>query len=171
MARFDIYIPYLTNFEGGYVNDHLDRGGETNMGITLNTYKGYCKIVGKPYSYEEFRNMDISLRNEIIKKVFWDNCKADEIVNQSVAMAIVDWSINSGGVAVKEVQKLLKLHIDGIVGKMTLAAINGADQERLFKAIIGARMEYLHEICRITPTNNRFLKGWINRVGAIKFAK
>ena len=49
--------------------------------------------------------MDISLRNEIIKKVFWDNCKADEIVNQSVAMAIVDWSINSGGVAIKEVQK------------------------------------------------------------------
>ena len=171
MARFDIYIPYLTNFEGGYVNDPLDRGGETNMGITLNTYKGYCKLVGKPYSYEEFRNMDISLRNEIIKKVFWDNCKADEIVNQSVAMAIVDWSINSGGVAIKEVQKLLKLHIDGIVGKMTLAAINGADQERLFKAIIWARMEYLHEICRIAPTNNRFLKGWINRVGAIKFAK
>ena len=88
MARFDIYIPYLTNFEGGYVNDPLDRGGETNMGITLNTYKGYCKIVGKPYLYEQFRNMDISLRNEIIKKVFWDNCKADEIVNQSVAMAI-----------------------------------------------------------------------------------
>ena len=44
--------------------------------------------------------------------------------------------INSGGVAIKEVQKLLKLHIGGIVGKMTLAAINGADQERLFKANI-----------------------------------
>ena len=33
MARFDLYIPYLTNFEGGYVNDPLDRGGETNMGL------------------------------------------------------------------------------------------------------------------------------------------
>ena len=171
MAKFETYIPYLTNFEGGYVNDPLDRGGETNMGITLATFKNFCQATGRVYKYEEFRNMPISLRNEIIKSMYWDFCKADLIVNQSVAMAIVDWYVNSGGVAVKEVQNMLKLHIDGIVGKMTLAAINGADQERLFKAIIVARMEFLHEICRITPTNNRFLKGWINRVGAIKFAK
>lgn len=41
-SLFYATIPMVLNYEGGYVNDKFDRGGETNIGITqpfLDTYK------------------------------------------------------------------------------------------------------------------------------------
>ena len=35
---FEIIIPHLLRAEGGYVNNVLDRGGETNMGISKRAY-------------------------------------------------------------------------------------------------------------------------------------
>ena len=40
--------------------------------------------------------MTIDLRNQIIKSEYWDKCKGDGIKSQSVAVAIVDWFVNSG---------------------------------------------------------------------------
>ncbi len=41
MAKFELYIPLLSDFEGGYVDDPDDLGGATNMGITYRTYCEY----------------------------------------------------------------------------------------------------------------------------------
>ena len=35
MANFDLYFPTLLKHEGGYVNDPKDKGGATNLGVTL----------------------------------------------------------------------------------------------------------------------------------------
>ena len=39
MASFDVFLPMLLNFEGGYVDDPNDPGGETNKGITMATFR------------------------------------------------------------------------------------------------------------------------------------
>ncbi|MGT8735372.1 glycosyl hydrolase 108 family protein [Klebsiella pneumoniae] len=33
----------ILQHEGGYVNDPNDRGGETNMGITIATWRGFVE--------------------------------------------------------------------------------------------------------------------------------
>ena len=39
MASFDLFLPIVLQFEGGYVDDPTDPGGETNKGITMATFQ------------------------------------------------------------------------------------------------------------------------------------
>ena len=39
MAKLDPLAKFILSFEGGYVNSKIDRGGATNMGVTIATWK------------------------------------------------------------------------------------------------------------------------------------
>lgn len=43
-SLFYATIPIVLHYEGGYVNDKFDRGGETNMGITQMVENGTAEI-------------------------------------------------------------------------------------------------------------------------------
>ena len=45
MAKVELLAPTIFKWEGGFVDDPLDRGGATNKGVTLSTWKqcGYDK--------------------------------------------------------------------------------------------------------------------------------
>lgn len=45
MANIKILAPFILAWEGGFANDPIDRGGATNKGVTLATWKqvGYDK--------------------------------------------------------------------------------------------------------------------------------
>src|SRR5258706_11981620 len=38
-GNFDVFLPMLLRFEGGYVDDPTDPGGETNKGVTMATFR------------------------------------------------------------------------------------------------------------------------------------
>jgi lysozyme family protein len=81
----------------------------------------------------------------------------------------VDWLWNSGTVAIKRVQEIVGVKVDGIVGDKTIAAINNKSPLPLFGAIKEARKEYIEEICDKRPKNEKFRRGWMNRVNDIMF--
>lgn len=77
--------------------------------------------------------------------------------------------------------------VDGIVGAKTLAAVNAADPDVLFDRIYQARETFLRDITNqsiasyekkinrkatnaelMKYTKKRFIKGWLNRLAAIK---
>ena len=37
MAKIDSIAKFILSFEGGFVNDPVDRGGATNKGVTIAT--------------------------------------------------------------------------------------------------------------------------------------
>ncbi len=45
MANANILLPFILRWEGGFVNDPTDRGGATNKGVTITTWRqvGYDK--------------------------------------------------------------------------------------------------------------------------------
>ena len=82
----------------------------------------------------------------------------------------MDWAWASGtGTSIKQVQKILGVAVDGIVGKDTLTAINIADQRALFDKIHARRIEFVENIVRRNPSQSRFIKGWKNRINALTF--
>jgi lysozyme family protein len=108
--------------------------------------------------------------SDVLKSMYWDACRADKIESQSVANAIVDWAWHSGTItAVKEVQKVLGVQADGIIGNITLAAINSKSPLPLFGSIQQARIAYLERICNARPANKKFVRGWMNRVKSLLF--
>ena len=188
MANIDKLIPFILKWEGGFVNDPTDRGGATNKGVTLATYEAYCKRKGYPRpTVERLKNIPDAHWREIVKTMFWDKWKADDIHSQKVANILVDWVWGSGIHGIKKPQALLGVKVDGIVGDKTLSAVNFADPEELFDAIYQERVKFLNAIVSnsvaayekkigrkatdaelLKFTQKRFAKGWLNRLQDIK---
>lgn len=115
--------PFILKWEGGFVNDPADLGGATNKGVTIGTYKEYCKKKGHPEpTVEDLKKLSDDEWTDILKTYYWDRWKADEIQNQSIANILVDWVWASGVHGIKIPQDLLEVSTDGIVGKNTIAA-------------------------------------------------
>lgn len=171
MADVTKLVPHIVKWEGGWVNDPDDLGGATNKGVTYKTYKLYCRRKGYPVpTVERLKNLTDEQFCDILKTMYWDACQGDRIESQSVANAIVDWAWNSGTVtAVKEVQKVLGVEIDGIVGNITLSAINSQSPLPLFGKIQQARIAYIERICNSRPANNKFKNGWFNRINSLYY--
>ena len=149
--------PFILKWEGGFVNDPDDLGGATNMGVTIATYEAYCKKKGYPKPTIE--------RLKALTKEDW----TDEIKSQSVANILVDWVWASGVHGIKIPQGLVGVLPDGIVGPKTIAAVNSRNPRELFDQIKLARFDFIEEICRKRPANNKFKRGWMNRINDLKF--
>jgi len=171
MARIDILAPFVLSFEGGYANVKGDRGGVTNKGVTIETWRryGYDKNGDRVI---DRRDMGLITEYDaiyvIMKPIFWDKWKADDIRSQSIANLLVDWYWNSGAYGIKIPQSVLGVSIDGVVGPKTIAAINGHPDEReLFRRLWVAREEFFKRVA-VGP-QKKFLKGWLNRLNGIQY--
>ena len=172
MADFRELIPFILRWEGGFVNDPHDRGGATNQGVTLTTYAAYRQKKGyASTTVDDLKRMTSAEWREIFKTLYWDRWKADRIRSQSVADILVDWVWASGAWGVKIPQRLLGVDPDGIVGPRTLAAVEACEPRSLFGRIKTARLQYIDDICRRTPANERFRRGWVSRINDITFTE
>lgn len=170
MANVEKLSPLILKWEGDFVNDPDDLGGATNKGVTLSTYMQYCRKKGYPVpTVERLKNLSDREWTEILKTMYWDRWKADQIVDQSVANILVDWVWASGTHGIKRPQRILGVTVDGIVGNLTLAAVNARDAKELFFAIKSDRIKFIDEICKARPANEKFRRGWLNRINGLNF--
>jgi len=167
MADIKYLWPFILAWEGGYKDDPRDYGGPTNRGVTLKTWQ--------VYGYDKDGDGDIDKDDliliteydavyEIMKPKFWDRVQADKIKDQSVANIIVDWIWMSGFGKIKNIQRILDVKDDGIVGKKTLKAINDQDPKKLFSKIWHAREDFYKKL-----NNKTFMRGWMNRLNSIGY--
>ena len=189
MAKVESIVPFILKWETGttgigltneqlfekaklkgFANDPDDLGGATMCGVTLATFTEYCRRKGylrptivrlKAITYKEWL--------EILKTMFWDKWKADQINNESIALILVDWVWGSGKYGITIPQKAIGVTADGIVGPKTIAAVNAKDPKQLFDLIRKERLAYIERICRSRPTNLKYKRGWLNRLNDIKF--
>lgn len=160
---------FLRAKKSGWANDPKDNGGATMIGVTIGTYRSYCKYKGKKVpSATDLKNIPYKEWRDIVHTMYWSKWKADLINDQAVANMIVDWVWASGqGIGIKRVQKLLNLTADGIVGPKTIAAINAANSTELVKKVYDARAAHFNAIVKANPSQKKWLKGWINRIDYI----
>ena len=169
MAKAELLKPFILKWEGGFVDDPLDKGGATNKGITIGTFR---RFYGKDATVDQLKNITDEQWMHIFKRGYWDKWKADYIKNQSIANILVDWAWCSGVVtSIKQAQKILEVRTDGLVGSDTVAAINAADTKILFDKIKRKRFEFVEDIVKRVPSQDRFLKGWKNRINQITYSE
>jgi lysozyme family protein len=156
--KFIKAFEYLMYHEGGYVNDPKDAGGETKYGISKRSYP----------------NLNIKdLTRDQAKKIyfvdFWLKAKSEDINDENIATKFFDLAVHTGiPQAVKLIQRALRateeqVVEDGIIGQITLAAINKADQTDLLAALKSESAGYYRLIAQANPSQQKFINGWLNR--------
>lgn len=166
MANFNIYAPKLKVFEGGRSFHPKDKGGATNRGVTLTTFR---RIFGQDKTIDDLWNMTEGEWLVVMSEEHWDVCKADKIDNQSIAEIIVDWYVNSGIAGIRRTQEIAGVKPDGIIGPKSLAAINSANQKELFDRLWSGRHQFYLNIVKRDQSQKEFLKGWMNRLDSFQF--
>lgn len=171
MATLAPLSQFILSFEGGFVNHPNDRGGATNRGVTIATWKaqGYDKDGDGDIDVDDLRLITPADATRIMRLNYWNRFRADEIRDQSVANILVDWLWGSGKPAITITQKLLGVTADGIVGPKTIAAINKQPAHAFFERIKTRRREYIDNIIKSNPSQKVFKAGWYRRLNAINY--
>lgn len=173
MADIKKLAPFILKWEGGLSRDKTDTaskfpcptpykgvyGWHTNKGVT---YRAWVAVFGKNNDHRFFAMSEDDWA-KIMKGGYWDTWKADLIKDQRIANTLVDWVWGSGAWGIKIPQRMLGLKIDGVVGQKTIEAINNAPSDFL-QRLYQERKDFLHRIVKSNPTQQRFIKGWLNRM-------
>lgn len=168
MAEFHRFAPLLHSLEKGVADHKEDKGGFTVDGVTLSTFRRYY---GDGKTRDDLLAMTAGEWSFIMKSGYWDKAKADQIDNQKIAEIIADWCVNSGTARIRDVQAILGVKPDGVVGPITLKAINGSDPAELYRRLMNARVGFFEKIVARNPSQKVFLKGWMNRLKRLENGK
>lgn len=160
-ANFARSLASALRHEGGYSNHPDDKGGPTNLGITMATFRKWVKKDG---TVADLKAMTREQAAKCYRAVYWNAVKGDDLP-PGIDYAVFDYAVNSGpSRAVKALQGILGVAADGVVGPVTLAAAQAADPIKTIQALCDQRMAFLRNLSN-WPT---FGKGWTSRVDDVR---
>ena len=116
---FNKIVEYTLKKEGGYVDDNVDKGGETNFGISKASHPNV-----------NVKNLTKAEAIEIYRKKYWDGTNIDKLQDQRIAQKLFDMSVLMGQKqAVILLQRALlasgrDVLIDGDLGRITVRKTN-----------------------------------------------
>jgi len=145
-VTFERAVEFVLREEGGYSNDPLDAGGETNFGISKRAYPGL-----------NIRSLTRREAIEIYRRDYWDRLPT---LPPRLAIAVFDFAVNAGvSRAIKTLQSGIGVNPDGAVGPITRAALNRlSDDDAL--ALFSAERAIFYAGLRDFP---RYGRGWLRR--------
>lgn len=178
-------------YEGEYVYDKDDKGGETYKGISRvynPEWEGWVIIDNykKNNSLKELKNNE--KLNNLVKKFYfanyWLKLKLDKINSSLIAETIFDAAINCGKVnAIKFLQKTLNLLnrnlklyqdliVDGIIGIKTIdslhKSINLNGENLIYNCYNVYRFFYYIKLMEKNATYEKYI-GWLKRIKFINY--
>ena len=187
MASLKTSLSKVLKYEGGYVDDPSDPGGETYAGVSRRywpNWVGWAHIDG----IKDKTHLDIyvPIQDAVVafyQEHFWGRIRGDSIQIQQVADELLECAVHVGvHQAVKFVQTGLNilnrngtnykdLVVDGEIGNQTLYTINlyarnslSSDVEVLIKVLNILQGAYYIEKMAESDRKERFARGWLSRV-------
>ena len=162
-SKFDSAFKRLLIFEGGYVLDELDPGGETKYGISK-----------RSYPHINIKALTKKQAKEIYRTDWWEKYKYDKMANMcegnysEIAIRLFILAVNIGPKnAHKVLQRSLiatgeELDVDGIIGEHTkrLLLSNG---HRIIYPFRSEAAGFYRALVAGRPELKPFLKGWLDR--------
>lgn len=152
VITFGVAFERLIGHEGGYVNHPNDPGGETNWGITKRT------ALGSGYT-GSMRELTREQAKAIYKTEYWGRARCDEY-DGAIAFQLFDAAVNHGiGNAIRFLQRASGVADDGIMGPVTMAAIEAMTVTDVLMRFNAARLRFYTNL----STWSTFGRGWTRR--------
>ena len=168
MPTIDAMIEHIIELEGGYVDHPNDKGGPTKYGITIKTLSAE---LGRPATIEDVQALNKGDAAAIYKDDYFYAPKLHRL-QEELWPQLFDMSVNHGpGNSIRMLQRVLTMAgftcaVDGGIGPNTVKAALAAYDAMggyLINAISEYREVFYNRIVENNPSQNVFIKGWINR--------
>lgn len=179
MKTINDYVAFTKKWEGGLSRDVSDSasknpcptphqgksGWHTNVGITYSVWRSEFGS-DNDARFFEMNNKDWF---QVFKGLYWDSVKGDSYKCFSVAVIVTGMAWGSGasraGITLQQALNNLgkQVTVDGKIGMKTIAAANECNDVQLFDELMRLRIAFFKSIGAVGKTNNKFLKGWLNR--------
>jgi lysozyme family protein len=157
-ANYELALAHVLQYEGGYTNHPADPGGPTNFGITLANLSEWRKT---HCTASDVECMAKEEAEAIYKAMYWDKVYGD-ILPHGLDIAVFDCAVNQGvGRAIKLLQRAVKVQEDGVLGKLTLKAVNGLPASDMLHEFMALRMQAYGSLTTLFRT---FGLGWSRRL-------
>ncbi|KZL02889.1 MULTISPECIES: glycoside hydrolase family 108 protein [unclassified Pseudovibrio] len=156
---FQLIVSDLLESEGGFAHRSrkADPGGPTNFGITQRTLSAWR---GQSVSVQEVRSLERAEAVDIFRAQYWDAVKGDKMPS-GLDYALFDFAVNSGPArAVKTLQSILGVAVDGLAGVETLGALKTHNLGDLVSKLSAERLRFMKRL-KNWPYNKN---GWTRRV-------
>jgi len=163
--RFATCLARVLRHEGGYVDHPDDPGGATSRGVTQRTYDAWTRVAGLPSrSVREIEPEEVAA---IYHEQYWT--KAGAGLPIGLDYAVFDYAVNSGPTqAARDLQRVLGVDVDGIIGAQTKAAAQDAATGGLDESDIEDLCARRLRMLRGLKHWRIFGRGWTARVNAVK---
>lgn len=150
---FDACLEAVLAHEGDYADSSADPGGKTRFGIT--------EAVARAAGYEgEMHALPLSLARDIYRRRYWDALDADALP-LALRYCMFDAAVTSGvRQSVLWLQRALGVRADGVLGPVTLSALQSADPLLLKSQLIAQRLRFMTTL----PHWHAFSRGWSRRI-------
>ena len=172
--NFDKALSMTLKYEGGYVWDSHDPGGETNMGITRGTLeRAYQRGIVSHNSVKDLSQEDVS---KIYYEMYWKPSNADKMPDPLATVyfdTVVLCGSDGGGRRLQYAMNNLGLGepviVDGYVGLQTIEELQKQlktpeDISRMCDALLNERQAYHNQ----DRNAEYYLAGWTNRVNKLR---
>lgn len=174
---FKYALKRVLKYEGGYVDDKDDRGGETFKGISRKfhpDWKGWQIIDRLKFQKRELKSDELESLVYDFYLGLWFKSAADTIdrISPKLAAEYFDAVVNMGEKeAVLILQRVIniysdkKIKVDGILGPKTLEALEDlvSLDEDLAMAFKNYRVRAYADIVKNNPKYLKYISGWIDR--------
>lgn len=153
--------------EGGYQCDPDDKGNWTGGNIGVGLLKGTkYGISAASFPNVDIKNLTKEQAEILYKQKYWEKNKCDYMPD-ALSVAVFDYVFLSGGQGIKDLQRVLGVKVDGVVGNQTLCACNSKPLRRIIEEYFYKRMEYV-VMLGDKPKFKKYKNGWINRVNHVR---
>ena len=147
--------------EGGWVDHEADRGGATNMGVTLPTLSDW---LGRQATIEDLKALTEADARTLYTELYITKPGFGFIPNQKMLALVVDMSVNHGlKAAVKMLQRAVGTEDDGVLGPKTKDAVQAANYGQLYLRLCAERVRFYGRLITKNPSQSVFAAGWANR--------
>lgn len=160
-ANFPSCMAFVFAAEGGYVDNPLDPGGATNMGITLAVLSAWRHSA---VSKADVQALSKDEATAIYQANYWNVTRCGSLPG-GVDLLVFDAGVNMGnGRSAQFLQRTIGTTPDGAIGPATLAAVAAAVADQGAGAIVNALADARTADHHSLSTFDTFGAGWLARV-------